>query len=557
MQRYIKKLDILLSEFFRTWTENETVRYEGAIPLTGYANLEGLGVDYDAKREQMSFNFQVQRTDKPIEHLTIPTSLADAKAIEPRFLPKGQHTAMVRTFPEKWSGISAVPDITENVTEGSMEWETTDIPDPGLALIVIITSVEQTFDHLQYKEPLLSFYRDGQRFHLYVEEQSVPATETLGVVWPQGDNPKTTEPVGQMPEAPEMPKSPGHKVEHLGPITPKRPGGFGGWDVRIHTDISPLYNTMRNGEETYGGYIPLFGYHMADYNASYDEETGRIVFGFEAWRTPDPLRKVPQLVDNFSTDMQAAIVAIQTQHAGIPAMVVGSVPDISDGLSEGDAEFAPSNHLAAAGNLRPQQLNFIVSKGEFQFEDYSTFKKGSQKPILHFVRDGFKYFVYAELQDRTLTNDVYTHEFRIPLDELDDAGITLGGHSLPGGFSDTLVPGENITARISSNRRKLVVTLKLRRHGDFEVIKKHVASDSIKQVSRYSAEAMDHGEEGGYALTLGHDDEAHFIEATGVFFHLDDYDGGKLEDAKNTGHDDAVPVCIVGDKVVFASYDVD
>lgn len=557
MQRYVKRLEILLSEFFRTWSENETVRYEGAIPLTGYSNLEGLGVDYDRELEKMAFSFQAQRTDKPIEHLTIPASLADAKVIEPRFVGKGQHTALVRTVPEKWNGNTAVPDITEDVKEGSMEWETTDIPDPGLALIVIITSVEQAFDHLQYKEPLLSFFRDGQRFHLYVEEQSVPATDTLGVVWPEGDNPKATEPVGQMPEAPEMPKSPGHKVEHLGPVTPLHPSGFAGWDVRIHTDISPLYNTMRNGEETYGGYIPLFGYYISDYTASYDEETGRIVFSLQAWRTTDPLRKVPQFVDNFSTEMQAAIVAIQSQHAGIPAMVVGNVPDISDGLAEGDAEFATSDLLAAAGNMRPQQLNFIVSKGEFEFEDYSTFKKGSQRPILKFIRDGFQYFVYAELQDRTHANDVYTHEFRIPLDELEDAGITLGGHTLPDGPGDTLRPGDTISARISSNKRKLVVTLKLRRYGDFEVVKKHVASDSIKQVARYSAEAMDHGAESGYALTLGHDDEAHFIEATGVFFHLDDYDGGKLEDAKHDGYDDAVPVCIVGDKVVFASYDVD
>lgn len=557
MQRYVKKLDILLSEFFRTWTEDESVRYEGAIPLAGYAHIEGLGVDYDPKREQMSFSFQAQRTDKPLEHLTIPASLADAKTIEPRFVERGQHTAIVRTVPEKWSGNAAVPDVTEEVKEGSMEWETTNIPDPGLALIVIITSVEQSFDHLQFKEPLLSFYRDGQRFHLYVEEQSVPATETLGVVWPQGGNPKVTQPVGQMPEAPKMPKSPGHKVEHLGPVTPKRPGGFGGWDVRIHTDISPLYNTMRNGEETYGGRIPLFGYHIADMDATYDEETGRIVFGFQAWRTTDPLRKVPQLTNSFSKEMEAAIVVIQDMHSGLPSMVVGNVPDISDGLTEGDAEFAPSDLLAAAGDLRPQQLNFIVSKGEFEFEDYSTFKKASQRPILKFVRDGVKYFVYAELQDRTHVNDVYTHEFRIPLNELEDAGITLGGHVLPDGPGDTLRPGDTISARISSNKRKLVVTLKLRRYGDFEVVKKHVNSDSIKQVARYSAEAMDHGEEGGYALTLGHDDEAHFIEATGVFFHLDDYKGGKLEDAKHDGYDDAVPVCIVGDKVVFASYDVD
>lgn len=550
MQRYTKKLTILLSEFFRTWEKDQTVRYEGAIPLTGYSNLEGLGVNYDQKLERMSFEFQVQRTDKPLSRLTIPASLADAEAIPPRANQRGQHEALVRTVPEKWSGNTAVPDITENVTEDSIEWETTGTPDPGLSLIVIITSVEQAFDHLQYKEPLLSFFRDGQRFHLYVEEQPVPATETLGVVWPEGGGPKVAEPVGQMPEAPEMPKSPGHKVEHLGPIPPLHPRGFAGWDVRIHTDISPLYNTMRDGVEAYGGYIPLFGYHISDFNASYDEETGRIVFSLEAWRTTDPLRKVPQLVDNFSKEMKAAVAAF-------PGMAPMVVPDISDGLTEGDAEYAPSDLLGVAGTLLPQQLNFIVSKGEFKFDKHSTFKKASQRPILKFVRDGFRYFVYAELQERTHENNEYVHEFRIPLDELDGAGITLSGHTLPGGTGDVLRDGENIHTRVSSNKRKLVVKLNLRRHGDFEVIKKHVGSDSIKQVARHSVEAMDHGEEGGYALSLGHDDTAEFIEATGVFFHLEDRVHPLLRDAVSSRNPDATPVHIIGDKVLFAFYDVD
>lgn len=556
-QRYVKKLGIMLGEFFRAWTENEAARYEGAITLNGYGNLEGLSVDYDPKLEQMFFTFQAQRTDRPLERLSIPAHLADAKVIEPVIAPRGrQHTSMVRTVPEKWTGETAVPDVTESVSEDSVEWETTDLPDQGLSLIVIVTSKEQTFEHLQYKEPLLSFYRDGQRFHLYVEEQTTPAADTLRVVQ-EKNTAEVTQPVGQMPEMPEMPEAPGHKVEHLG----RR--GTVGYGIALHTDISPLYNTMRNGTETYGGRIPLNGYWAKEFDATYDEETGRVIFDFWMYRDSEPLRKVPQFVDTYAKDMQVSVVAFGLNNPAdsssfkLPSMIVGSVPDISDGLSEDDEEYAPFVSVNGA-RIEPmhQQLDFIVSKGEFEFDDNSTYKKASQRPVLRFVRDGVKYFVYAELQTRSFQNDVYTHEFRIPLDELDGAAITLGGHSLPGGVDDELRSGD-ISARISSNKRKLVVTLKLRRFGDFDAAKKHVRSDSISQVARGSVEAIDHGEEDSYRLTLGWESESHVIEATGVFFHTADHDGGKLEDAVSNEYHGSVPLCIVGDKVVFAFYDVD
>ena len=185
--------------------------------------------------------------------------------------------------------------------------------------------------------------------------------------------------------------------------------------------------------------------------------------------------------------------------------------------------------------------------------------------MLTFTHDGKKHYVYLEVQTRSYENDIYDHEYRIPLEDIeqyqDGHEMWVAGHEPVFVGFEELDP-KHILVRLSSNRKKIVVNAGLRRNGDFEFCKREFKDAAIGQVKRGSVEARDHGEEPEYGLSAW-EGAAEFQEIVGIVFFfmpVDEYDkmdDSEVEEWLEHNYGDGVYVGSAGGYAVFAAYHED
>jgi hypothetical protein len=561
MQRYGKKLGIPLHAFFGARHKAPESLYGGAIPLTGYTDLRGLTAQYDRKDEVLYVAFTVERTDEPLTLLGIPAEVADADLVPSKPAARGDiYTSRARTVAHGERKMVAVPDIAEGVDPQSAEWQPTATPSKGESLFVVVRDEEKEIPGFAYKEPLLTFYRDGKAFYAYVEERTAqPLEAVLGIidenltpVTPSQFAPGSTardlgngmviisEPVPVPASANFKAKSASApEVEHLGK------NADGTFSQRFRVGLQGYFDAIAhdigNGHRTHGGRIPLNGYAVQGKPVvTFDATAEKLVIDFETVRTAEPLRAVPQFTTKYRR--------------------VEPVPDISDGLTATDEEFAPG-----ASDVAHHQFALLVSEYKLEGRDAQAFSSAGKKPVHTFTHGGKKHYVYLDVQVRSYENNAYEHEYRIPLEDIeeheDGHEMWIAGHTpVFKGFEE--IDPASISVRLSSNRKNIVVNAKLRRDGDFEFCKREFPSVSMRQTKRGSLEARDHGEEQPYCF----DDwagEAAYTEIVDIMFIFKKLnDDGSVPDEEKDEDDfsfdtDEVLVGTAGGYAVYAAYHVD
>lgn len=559
--RYAKQFGIPLRSFYELRDRAPEAGYGGAIPLSGYTDIRGLTAKYDRKEETLYLAFTAERSNIALGASPIPADLADAETVPVKPTRRGDiHTAYARTKAIGNRALVAVPDVTEGVEPGSVEEAPGSLADKDESLLVVILPDETEIPGFVYKEPLLTFFRDGKAFYAYVEEQSnatLPAVigtidAALSPVTPPQSAPGSTVtdlgngfvsvsspmPVPASANFTAKPASP-PEVEHLG-VTDN-----GTYAQRFRIGLQGYFDTIAhdigNGLHTHGGRIPLNGYAVQGKpSVSFDAATEKLVIDFETTRTSEPLRAAPQATGKYHR--------------------IEPVPDISTGLSPSDAEYAPGT-----ADVAHHQFALIVSEEKMEGRDLGAFSSAGKRPVLTFTHNGKKHYVYLEVQTRSYENDIYDHEYRIPLEGIeqyqDGHEMWVAGHEPVFVDFEELDP-THISVRLSSNRKKIVVNAGLRRYGDFEFCKREFKDAAICQVKRGSVEARDHGEELEYGLSAW-DGAAEFQEIVGImlsFMPVDEYD--KMDDAeieewlaRNYGA--GVYVGSAGNYAVFAAYHED
>lgn len=555
--RYAKQFGIPLRDFYSLRNRAPEANYGGAIPLTGYTDIRGLSAAYDRKSETLFLSLTAGRSDAELATPAIPAELADVELVPVKPTPRGKvHTAYTRTKAMGSRALCAVPDVSENIEQGSAEESIGSLPDKNESLLVVVSPEKKTPPGFAYQEPLLTFFRDGKAFYAYVEEQpntALPAVigtldDALAPFTPPQFAPGSkvqdlgngvvlvSEPLPAHPSASFKAKpASAPEVEHLG-ITPN--GTYSQrFSIGLESYFDSIAHDIGHGYHTHGGRIPLYGYAVQGKPVvSFDQAAEKLTIEFESVRTAEPLRPVPQY-----------------KH-GEP------VPDISKGVSPTDAEYAPGT-----ADVAHHEFALIISENRENAEDFTAFSSTGRKPVRIFTHNGKKHYVYLEVQTRSYENDIYNHEYRIPLEDIgkDHAihEMWVAGHKPVFARFEELDP-KHISVRLSSNKRKIVVNAGLRRNGDFDFCKREFKDAAIGQVKRGSVEARDHGKEDEYSLTDWEGD-AEFHEIIGILFSfmpLAEYES-KTQDEINEWleykYGDGVFVGTAGGYAVFATYHED
>ena len=171
--RYAKQFGIPLRSFYSLRDRAPEAGYGGAIPLTGYTDIRGLTGKYDRKDETIYFAFTAERSNTPLVQAPIPAELSDAELVPVKPTRRGDiHTAYARTEAVGDRALLAVPDVTEGIEPGSAEEAPGSLQDKNESLLVVVLPELAEIPGFVYKEPLLTFYRDGKSFYAYVEEQA-------------------------------------------------------------------------------------------------------------------------------------------------------------------------------------------------------------------------------------------------------------------------------------------------------------------------------------------------------------------------------------------------
>lgn len=555
--RYAKQFGIPLQDFYSLRNRAPEANYGGAIPLTGYTDIRGVSAAYDRKSETLFIALTAERSDAELATPAIPAELADVEPVPVKPTPRGKvHTAYTRTKAMGSRALCAVPDVSENIEPGSAEENIGSLPDKNESLIIVVSPEMKTPPGFAYQEPLLTFFRDGKAFYAYVEEQSNTALptvigtldDTLAPFTPPQFAPGSkiqdlgngvvlvSEPLPARASASFKAKpTSAPEVEHLG-ITPD--GTYSQrFSIGLESYFDSIAHDIGHGFYTHGGRIPLYGYAVQGKpSVSFDSAAEKLTIEFEAVRTAEPLRPVPQY-NHWEP-----------------------VPDISEGIAPTDAEYAPGS-----ADIAHHEFALIVSENRDQADDFRAFSSAGRKPVRIFTHNGKKHYVYLEVQTRSYENGIYDHEYRIPLEDIeqhqDGHEMWVAGHKPVFVRYEELDP-EHISVRLSSNKRKIVVNAGLRRSGDFEFCKREFKDATIGKVKRGSAEARDHGEEDEYGLT-GWEGDAEFHEIIGILFSfmpLTEYES-KTQDEINEWleylYGDGVFVGTAGQYAVFATYHED
>lgn len=555
--RYAKQFGIPLRDFYSLRNRAPEANYGGAIPLTGYTDIRGVSAAYDRKFETLFITLTAERSDAELATPAIPAELADVELVPLKPTPRGKvHTAYTRTKAMGSRALCAVPDVSENIEPGSAEKNVGSLPDKNESLLIVISPEMKTPPGFVYQEPLLTFFRDGKAFYAYVEEQSNAALPAVigtldGILAPftppqfaPGSKVQdlgngvilVSEPLPAHPSAnfKGRPAS-APEVKHLG-IT-----SDGTYAQRFHIGLEGYFDDVTHdighGFHTHGGRIPLYGYAVQGKPVvSFDPATEKLAIDFQTIRTAEPLRPVRQ------------------SKRGEP------VPDISEGLASVDAEYAPGTAAIAY-----HQFALIVSEHKMEGRNLGAFSSSGRNPVRTFTHNGKKHYVYLEVQTCSYENGIYDHEYRIPLEDIeqykDGHEMWVAGHE-PVFVSFEELDPKHISVRLSSNKRKIVVNAGLRRSGDFDFCKREFKDAAIGKVKRGSVEARDHGKEPKYSLG-DWEGNAEFHEIIGILFSfmpVTEYES-KTQDEINEWleylYGDGVFVGTAGGYAVFATFHID
>lgn len=517
---FSKRIALPLSAYFNARIYDPKAGYGGNIPANGYVNLGNYGAQYDQKTETLFLVFDAERDDKPLAPLDIPEAVAGDERVEHKEPKRGEvRTPYPRTQPgrDSLNPTVAVPDMGEGVTPKEAEFAPGDKPNQGEFFTLVILPDETNVTLFDYKEPLTTFLRDAHRFSVYLEARTAPIGQVIPGTLDAADHNLTPKTIVQ-PEPSDAAKamvaafekkmggihltpSAAPEVHHLG----KTPGGL--FAQRFSLGLERLFAEVAAGHgfghSTYGGRIPLRGYRVdGKPTVSFDANTGKLNIEFKAERTVEPL-------------------------TGFKNGSEEPVPDIADGLTAADAEFAPGTAPIAYHELAVYIAQDYAAEGR----RYATaFSAPHRKPVLKFTKDGVEYSVLLEVQTRSYENDLYDHEVRFSFEEIEEYSdghmLWTSGHK-PDFLEYEAIDPATLSVRLSSNRKKIVANVKLRRDGDFDYIKKDIKSQSIAQVKTGSVEARDHGEEPTYGFD-GNFGPAEFIEVTDIGFRFHKLNDGEV-----------------------------
>lgn len=552
---FSKRIALPLSAYFNARIYDPKAGYGGNIPANGYVNLGNYGAQYDQKTETLFIVFDAERDDQPLTPLSLPEAVAGAERVEHNDPARGQvRTPYPRTRPLKDSlaPTVAVPDMAEGVTPKEAEFAPGTTPSRNEYFTLVVLPDETNVTLFDYKEPLTTFLRDAHRFSVYLEARTAPIGQVIPGTLDAADHDLMPKTIVQ-PEPSDAAKamvaafekkmggihltpSAAPEVHHLGATGNLFKQRFSLGLERLFAEVAAGHGF---GHSTYGGRIPLRGYRVdGKPTVSFDANTGKLNIEFKAERTVEPL-------------------------TGFKNSVEEPVPDIADGLTAADAEFAPGTAPIAYHELAVYIAQDYGKDGRC----YATaFSAPHRKPVLKFTENGVEYSVLLEVQTRSYENDLYDHEVRFSFEEIEEYS---DGHMLwTSGHKPDFVKYEDIdpstvSVRLSSNRKKIVANVKLRRDGDFDYIKEDIKSQSISQVKTGSVEARDHGEEPTYGFD-GNFGPAEFIEVTDIGFRFHKLKDGEavptvkeLEESEFLDGWGNVYVGTAGDYAVYAFYHED